>query len=120
MMEDLFISRNHVLIDIESPLVSHYRVKHCEKETLSDTRPFARRPGSLRTPEKRAWLHGGCCLQVARYHANGLDCIRTRRVAGEQCMEVGEVRSLESLVDVVNLFGRGLGARYLTIACVVT
>ena len=70
----------------------------------------------VHTPEERARLHGGLCPQVACYHANGMNCIRAGGVPRQEDVEVCEVRSLESVIDVVNLFSRRFGTRYLTVA----
>jgi hypothetical protein len=73
----------------------------------------------VRTPEKRAGIHGGLCAQVACYHTNNLDCVRAGSVARQQDIEIREERLLESFVDIVYLFGGGLGTLELTVAGVI-
>lgn len=72
------------------------------------------------TPEKRSWLIQFTQTQLSRYGSDSLNRLSAGSVAREQHIKVVEIVQLQSLVEIINLSCRGLGAFMQTVSSVVT
>lgn len=101
IMDNLLISRDHIIIDIQSALIPHDRVQHCLLLERVDTKATEQ----THTPEERPGLGLRLLLQIQPDSTYGLNGRCTGGIPGQHDVKIGEMALAQALIQVVDFLG---------------